>query len=157
MMGVRWRSSIAVIALAAAACASTPQAPRPQDAEAKRFPADRRLATVYVYRADVGRDPIDDPIESVLYADDRLIGSTLPGTYFVVRLPTGTHTLSGIADDQGRLDMDVLAGQIYFVSLSVASGQSWFRRVSVETGKREVRACCVLLENWAPHQRPFWR
>ena len=157
MIGVRWRSSVAVIALVAAACASTPQAPHKQDAEAKRFLADRRLATVYVYRADFGRDSIDDPIESVLYADERLIGSTLPGTYFVVRLPTGMHTLSGIADDQGRLEIDVLPGQIYFVSLSVASGQSWFRRVSVETGERELRACCVLLENWAPHQRPFWR
>jgi hypothetical protein len=157
MIGARRRNAIALIALLAAACASTPQAPHQQDAEAKRFLADRRLATVYVYRADVGRDPLDDPIESVLYTDDRLIGSTLPGTYFVVRLPTGMHTLSGIADDQGRLKIDVLPGQIYFVSLSVASGQSWFRRVSVETGERELRACCVLLENWAPHQRPFLR
>jgi len=157
MIGVRWRGSIAVVALAAAACASTPQAPRSQDAEAKRFPADRRVAMVYVYRADLARDPVTDPIDSVLYADDRLIGSTVPGTYFVVRLPTGMHTLSGMANDQGRLEIDVLAGQIYFVSLSVASGQSWFRRVSVETGKREVRQCCVLLENWAPHQRPFLR
>ena len=157
MSEVRWRNAIAVIALVAAACASTPQAPRKEDAEAKRFLTDRRVATVYVYRPDLGRDPIDDPMESVLYADDRLIGSTVPGTYFVVHLPAGMHVLSGIADDQGRLDIDVLAGQIYFVSLSVASGQSWYRRVSVETGKRELLACCVLLENWAPHQRPFLR
>ena len=142
MTGALARGSIAVIALVAAGCASTPQAPQQQDVEAKRFLSDRRLATVYVYRADIGRDPMDDPIESVLYADDRLIGSTLPGTFFVVRLSTGVHTLSGFAHDQGRLKIDVLPGENYFVSLSVESGQSWFRRVSVETGERELRAFC---------------
>jgi hypothetical protein len=156
MIGARWRRSIAAIALAAAGCASTPQASPQRDVEAKQFLTDPRSATLYVYRNNLENDG-GDRIDSVLYVDHRLIGSTLPGTFFMLRLRTGVHTLSGIAHDQGRLELEVSAGQLHFVSLSVIGGQSRFRPVSVGAGKRELLECCVLLENWAPGQRPLLR
>lgn len=156
MTGARWRKSIAAIALAAVGCASTPQASPERDAEAKKFIADPRSATLYVYRDDLGGDG-GDRIDSVLYVDQRLIGSTLPGTYFVMRLRAGVHILSGYGHDAGRLDLEVHAGGLYFVSLNVIGGESRFRPVSVESGKRDLVACCALLENWAPGQRPLLR
>lgn len=154
MTGARWRSAIVAIAFAAAGCASTPQASPERDAEAKQFLADPRSATLYVYRGNLGNNG-EDRIDSVLYVDHRLLGSTLPGTFFMLRLRAGVHTLSGIAHDPGRLELEVRAGRLYFVSLDVVGGQSLFRPVSVERGKRELLACCVLLENWAPGQRPL--
>jgi Protein of unknown function (DUF2846) len=146
---------IAAIALAAAGCASTPQASRASDAEAKEFRPDPRSATLYVYRNDWPNEDAGEQSDSVLYVDQRLIGSTLPGIFFVVRLRAGVHTLSGIAQDQGHLTVEVRAGQLYFVSLNVVGGDSLFRRVPVDAGKSEVLACCDLLETWAPGQRPF--
>ena len=156
MTGARWRSAIAAIAFAAGGCASTPQASPERDAEAKQFLADPRSATLYVYRSNLG-DNGGDRIDSVLYVDHRLLGSTLPGTFFMLRLRAGVHTLSGIAHDQGRLGLEVSAGHVYFVSLDVVGGQSYFHRVSIDRGKRELLECCDLLENWAPGQRPLLR
>jgi hypothetical protein len=151
-MRTAWRKAVALIALAVAACASTPQASRERDAEAKEFRPDPRSAAVYVYRLGINTGS-----DSVLYVDQKLIGSTLPGGFFVVRLRSGVHTLHGIANDQGRLMLEVKAGQLYFVRLTVRSGQSNFDRVSAETGMREILTCCVLFENWEAGQRPLLR
>lgn len=157
MTSPNWPKAFAVIILAAAGCASTPQASPQRDAEAKQFLTDPRSATLYVYRNQLGGDDGGDRTDTVLYVDHRLLGSTLPGTYFMIRLRAGVHTLSGYGHDAGRLDLEVQAGELYFVSLNVIGGQSWFRPVSVETGERELTACCALLENWAPGQRPLLR
>jgi hypothetical protein len=152
MNGARWRTAVLAIALAAAACASTPQASPERDAEAKEFRTDPRSAAVYIYRPSLNTGS-----DSVLYVNQKLIGSTLPGGFFVVRLRGGVQMLNGIANDQGRLRLEVRVGELYFVRLTVRGGQSLFEPVSVETGKREVLACCVLFENWEPGQRPLLR
>lgn len=151
-----WRGTAALVMLVVAGCASTPQASPEQDAEAKKFLPDPRSATLYVYRTLLGEDG-SDPIDSVLYVDHRLIGSTQPGVYFLVRLRAGTHVLSGYGHDAGRLELELRAGELYFVSLDVIGGDSYFTPVGVEKGKRTVRACCVLFENWEPRQRPLLR
>jgi len=150
--GTRWQRAVVAIALAAAGCASTPQASPERDAEAKEFRTDPRSAAVYIYRPRLNRGS-----DSVLYVSQKLIGSTLPGGFFVVRLRGGAHALNGIANDQGRLRLEVRVGELYFVRLTVQGGQSLFEPVSVETGKREVLECCVLFENWEPGQRPLLR
>jgi len=152
MRGTRWQGAVVAIALAAAGCASTPQASPERDAEAREFRTDPRFAAVYIYRPGLNTGS-----DSVLYVDQKLIGSTLPGGFFVVTLRGGVHTLNGVANDQGRLRVEVRVGELYFVRLTVQGGQSLFEAVSVETGKREVLACCVLFENWEPGQRPLLR
>ena len=145
-----WRSMILLVVLAAAGCASTPQATSERDAQAKQFAADTKTATVYIYRPGVNFDTNTEDISSVLYVDQRLIGSTLAGVYFLVRLAPGTHVLSGIATDQGQMTLQVEAGRLYFVSLRVLNGSSVFTQVSVDTGKREVSTCCTLYDNANP-------
>lgn len=156
MTAAAWRNALAALALAATGCASTPQASPERDAQARKFETDPRSATVYVYRLDL-RGSDDDGGDSVLYVDQKLIGSTLPGSYFVVRLRGGVHAFSGIANDQGRLKLEVQNGGLYFVWLKVRGGESFFMPVSVEKGKRDVLACCALFENWEPGQRPLLR
>jgi len=147
-----WR--ILLLAIALAGCASTPQATRERDAEAKEFNARPDAAVIYVYRDDLAADRLDN---TVLYVDGRLIGATLPRTFFRFDVLAGTRLLHGFGFDQGALKLEVRSGEIYFVSLQVAGGVSLFTPVTPETGKRDILRCCSLLENWAPDQRPFLR
>ena len=147
---VAWRVSMACLLFAMSGCASTPQATAERDELAKRFAADPEKATVYIYRPGVNFDNNTEDISSVLYVDQRLIGSTLAGVYFLVHLAPGTHVLSGIATDQGKMTLVVEAGRLYFVSLRVLNGSSIFKQVSVDTGRREVSDCCTLYDNANP-------
>lgn len=143
-------------AAALSGCTSTPQASPDRDAEAKRFVAHPASAALYVYRSDF---PVSDDVwtQTALWIDDRLIGQTLPGTYYRVDLRPGAHRLRADGADQGRLNIDTAAGQTYFVRLNVVAGSSRFALVDPETGRKETLVCCALLENWAPGQRPFLR
>jgi hypothetical protein len=134
-------------------CASTPQATRENDAAAKRFEANPAAATLYVYREEQNGGTED----SVLYVDRRLIGATLPASYFRVYVRAGEHQLRGYGYDHGTLEISTRAGEVYFVSLKVVSGYSHFRLEDPVRAKRIITACCGLLENWAPGQRPLLR
>jgi hypothetical protein len=139
--------------LAVAGCASTPQATFENDAEAKTFVTHPATAAIYVYR-----DPLDRrDSDSVLYVDRRLIGATLPGGFFRIEARPGKRVLHGLAYDRGALEIDVRPGETYFISLSVVEGTSNFTPKSAAVGRAELLACCVLLENWTPGQRPLLR
>ena len=148
--------TMAAAVLAIGGCASTPQATPERDAEAKQFVARPDSATIYVYRDDfVTLDQATD--DTVLYVGSRLIGATLPTTFFRIDVQAGEHLLHGHAYDQGSLKVDTRLGEIYFVSLQSTGGTSRFTLVKPETGKRDILRCCALLENWAPEQRPLLR
>ena len=136
-----------------AGCASTPQATRERDAEAKEFITHPATAAIYVYRST-----LDPPVEeSVLYVDQRVIGSTLPGGFFRVDVNPGKRRLHGFGYDPGTLDIEVRPGEIHFVALTVVDGISRFVIRPPAIGRAELLDCCVLLENWAPGQRPLLR
>ncbi len=142
----------AAVLLLLAACASTPQASPQRDAEVKEFAIHPRASTLYVYRS-----PLNRAEDSVLYIDRRLIGATLPGGYFRIDVTPGAHTLHGNGIDLGELTVETRPGQLYFVELGVIAGHSHFRLVPEPLGRSAVTACCALLENWAPGQRPLLR
>lgn len=137
-------------------CASTPEATPQRDAEAKQFIARPDAATIYVYRDDFMTDEAEMQ-DTVLYVDGRLIGATLPRTFFRFDVRAGEHLLHGYGYDQGTLKMETRSAELYFVSLQVMGGTSRFTLVEPETGKRDILRCCALMENWAPGQRPLLR
>ena len=144
-----WWIALALLA----GCASTPQATRERDAEAKEFVTHPATAAIYIYRGT-----LDPPVEeSVLYVDQRVIGSTLPGGFFRVDVNPGQRRLHGTGSDQGNLHIEVRPGEIYFVALTVVDGTSRFAIRPPGIGRTELLDCCVLLENWAPGQRPLLR
>jgi len=154
---MRARLPLLVAMIALAGCASTPQASRERDAEAKRFLSRPDAAVIYVYRNDFPTLGGESSNDSVLYVNDRLIGATLPMTFFRFDVRAGEHLLRGVARDMGRLTLNTRDGELYFVSLQVVGGMSIFRRVEPETGKRDILRCCSLMENWEPGQRPLLR
>ncbi|MDH4151077.1 MAG: DUF2846 domain-containing protein [Betaproteobacteria bacterium] len=139
--------------LLVAACASTPQATRERDREAKNFEPQPATSTIYVFRPDFP-DPEED---TVLWVDGRLIGSTLPQTYFRIHLNPGLHFFNGVAGDDGAIRLETRPGEIYFIRLQAVAGRSVFEHVDAATGRRELTNCCYLLENWRPGQRPLLR
>jgi hypothetical protein len=152
-----WRRFVAAVTtasiLALAGCTSTPQAPAEKDALAKEFVTHPSASTIYVYRSPFNQFDFD----SVLYLNGRLMGTTVPGTYFRIDATPGHNVLHGTGVDLGKIALDTRAGELYFVSLDVLGGHSNFKLEAPETAKQRIRACCALLENWAPGQRPFVR
>lgn len=148
-----WWLAIFASLLVIGGCASTPQASRERDAEAKEFRSHPATGALFVYRPDASSVEED----TVLYVGGRLIGATLPGTFFRVDVRPGKVLLHGIGPDAGHLEVDVRPGEIYFVSLRVLAGESRFALKDAAAGRRELLACCHLLENWAPGQRPLLR
>jgi hypothetical protein len=145
---------LAILLLTLGACASTPQASRERDAEAKRFMSQPGFSTIYVFRPDFLTASMDD---STLHVDDRLIGATLPGTFFRVDVQPGTHVVSSSAAGSTGLKVETRPGELYFVQLNVMSGSSRLALVDPEAGRRAILKCCALMENWAPGQRPLLR
>lgn len=154
---IAWRLTLSVAALVVAvlvtACVSTPQATPARDAAAKEFQTHPNASTIYVYRSPFNNYESD----SVLFIDGRLIGATLPGSYFRIDAVPGRHVLHGETIDIGQMALDTRPGEIYFVSLDVLAGHSRFQLVPDRIGQNRVRACCALMENWMPGQRPLLR
>jgi Protein of unknown function (DUF2846) len=147
-------SALALLLLALGGCASTPQATPQRDAEAKQFISHPGTAAIYVYRPDFVTLDLDD---SVLSVDDRLIGSTLAGSFFRIDVQPGPHVVSSSAVGSTQLKLDTRPDELYFVQLNVSGGNSRLSRVEPETAKRAIRRCCALMENWVPGQRPLLR
>ena len=135
-------------------CAATPEAPPASDAEAKRFESAPRAAIIYLYRADT-----PSSATSTIWVDDRLVGQSLPATYFRVAVRPGRNYIAAFAPDQGRLEIDTREGGVFFVAMQVGGdfetpGDTIFRSVPPEAGKAEILRCCTMLETWRPGQ---WR
>lgn len=153
------RTALALVLLLAllGGCAATPEAPPATDAEAKRFESAPRAAIVYLYRADH-----PSSATSTLWIDDRLVGQSLPATYFRVAVRPGRNRIAAFAPDQGRLEIDTRAGSVFFVAMYVGGdaevpGDTVFRSVPPDAGRAAILRCCTLLETWRPGQRrmPF--
>lgn len=141
-------------ALLASACASTPEATRERDAEAKRFEAVTRDAVVYVYRPE---STMSGP-ETTLWIDNRLVGSSLPGSYFRVIVFPGRNVIETSPPDTGRIELATAASEIVYVEMRSEGGtdgspSSRFRVVPAERAQAAIKACCRLLELWR-HDQP---
>jgi hypothetical protein len=148
-------SALVLILAFCGGCASTSEAPPAADAEAKRFESASRVAIIYLYRADTP----GSSATATIWVDDRIVGQTLPATYFRIAVRPGRNRIAAIASDQGRLDIDTREGSVYFVAMYVGGdvetpGNTIFRSVPLEVGKAEILRCCTMLETWRPSQ---WR
>ena len=147
------RLVLVVGALLLGACTSTPEADPDRDARAKQFLTHPASSTIYVYRSEFNHLDAD----TVLFINGRVIGSTRPGTFFRIDINPGRHVLHGTGIDLGQFELDTRPGQIYYVSHEVMGGHSRYELVPDRIAQQRVRACCALLENWWPGQRPFIR
>jgi len=76
-------------------------------------------AVVYIVRTYPDLSYLTAPV----VADDRMAGATHAGTYIRVELAPGRRVISGYAQDNGAITLDVQADRIYFVRQTVSG--SW--------------------------------
>ena len=143
---------LVVLLLALGGCASTPQATPARDAEAKQFVTHPGFAGIYVFRPDFKADMMED---TVLYVDDRLIGQTLPGTFFRVDVQPGARVVRASAAGATEITIDTRPGELYFVQLNVSDAGSRLALVEPAKAQAIILKCCALMQNWAPGQRPL--
>jgi hypothetical protein len=139
-----------------AGCASTPEADPVRDAEAKRFEAVTRDAVIYVYRPDKGTGAA----ETTLWADGRLVGVSLPRTFFRVIVLPGRTLLHTSGPDNGSIAVATLGNDVTYVEMRTFDDQSptsHFRIIPADEAQAAIRRCCTMLEVWRPGQpRLFW-
>ncbi len=138
-----------------AGCAATPEASPARDAEGKQFEPVARAAVIYLYRADT---PGSKGVATV-WIDGRLIGQSLPGTYFRAIARPGRNYIQTSGADAGRIEMATQSDHVYYVALHVTgegegSSTTVFRSVPPAAGQAAIGRCCALLETWRPGQ---WR
>ena len=136
-----------------AGCAATPEASLSSDADAKRFDSAPNAGIVYIYRPIGAGHGV-----STIWVNGRLVGETLPQTFFRVPVRPGRTRISASAGDTGRLEIDTQVDGVYFVETQVAGesqseSSTVFRRVAPEAGKAAIAKCCRMLETWRPGQQ----
>ena len=135
-----------------AGCASTPEASLSSEADAKRFDSAMNAAIIYIYRPIGAGQGV-----STIWVDGRLVGESLPQTFFRVVARPGRNRITTSGNDQGRLDLETQREGVYFVEAQVAGitqseASTLFRRVAPEVGKAAIASCCRMLETWRPGQ-----
>ena len=153
------RAFVALGAIALlAACASTPQATPERMAEAKRFEPVTREAVIYIYRPGIA---LSGP-ETTLWVDNRLVGASLPGTFFrVIALP-GRNTIDTSPPDTGRIEVNTQGNDVTYVEMITEGGRNnapntRFRVIQSGEAKSAIADCCWMLETWRYNQpRLLW-
>lgn len=139
--------------LLCAACASTPEATPERDAEAKRFEPVTRDAVIYVYRPDMS----GTAATATLYANGRIIGASIPGTYFRIIVLPGRTLLDTFPPDAGRIEVETRGNDVVFIEMRTHGGDegtpnTHFRRMPPEAAKAAILDCCTMLEVWRSNQ-----
>jgi hypothetical protein len=143
---------IGILLVLLSGCASTPQGSLSSDADAKRFDPAPNAAIIYIYRPIGAGHGV-----STIWLDGRLVGESLPQSFFRVAARPGHNRITTSGNDPGRLELDTRSDGVYFVEARVegesqSEAISSFRLVPPESGKAAIVGCCRMLEAWRPGQ-----
>ena len=134
-------SLAAILAATISGCASVPMAPADADKAAKQFATSPGQGNVYVYR----NESMGSAIKMGIYVNEKPIGQTAAKTYLLIPLNPGVHKIRGHAENDSFVDLDVKAGQNYFIWQEVKMGGMSARNklqiVDDATGKKGVGQC----------------
>ena len=150
--GLRWFIPVLVLAIFATGCASTSKAPESKSDEAKTFEAPDDKGTVFLYRT--GR-AVGAAGQLSVKVNSMAAGGTGPGTFFRWDLKPGNYTfLSSTGESSAVVQLDVKAGQVYFIRqdarLGIDSGRVTMKEVDSKQGEKEVKSCKLLLSSYVP-------
>ena len=134
-------------ALLCAGCVSTPESTPERDAWAKHFEPVTRDSVIYVYRPDT----LGTMATTELFVNGRLVGSSLPGTYFRIPVLPGRSVIEPFSGYGAPITVETSGNDVVFVELQNYSSVDGtpnmrFRQVSAEAGKQAILACCSRLE-----------
>lgn len=107
---------VALVALAG--CASVPMGDETRDAELKKFAARPGVASIYVYRSE----PLGVTHLLEVELDGKTLGRTATKTYLYAEVAPGKHTITSKAENTDTIEIDTVAGRLYFVWQEVKLG-----------------------------------
>ena len=133
-------------------CANVSTAPEEQSAVAKEFQAPEGKGTVFLYRT--GR-AVGATGQLSVQVNGKYAGGTGPGTFFKWDLKPGTYTfLSSTAESSATVQIEVEAGQVYFIRqdarIGINAGRVTMKQVDSRQGMREVKSCKLLVSAYLP-------
>jgi len=122
-----------------AACASGPTYSEMQKTTA---PIAANSGRIYIYRSG---SPFGAAVQPDVKVDGSVVGSAVPGGYFYVDLPAGSHKISADTEVERDLSVTLEAGQTRYVSLHVSMG-AFVGHISPEladdkTGSEDIKDC----------------
>ena len=113
------KRSFVMLATLALLSACAPMTPPLQTAGSARVEGAPGKAVVYVVRTN----PDLSYLTATIVFDDTMIGSTHAGTYFRIEAAPGRHRISGYAEDNGSMVLDLQPDRVYFIQHTVSG--SW--------------------------------
>ncbi len=99
-----------------AACASGPSY---SDMQKTTTPVAANMGRIYLYRSG---SPFGAAVQPSVKVDGNVVGSAVPGGYFYVDLPAGSHKVSADTEVERDLSVTLEAGQTRYVVLHVSMG-----------------------------------
>lgn len=104
-----WRGIL--IAMLLAGCVQLP--PTPEEIQSKKFETVPDKAVIYIVRT-----PMDSNEAGAITLDGNAI-TTLARSFYRWEVTPGLHLIAGFAGENGRVELNTLAGRIYFVEHTV--------------------------------------
>lgn len=108
------------------------------DAAAKTFKVSANKSGIYVYR----NETMGAAITMDLFIDGKPLGQTGAKTYAYVEVDPGTHKILSKAENEDLLELNTLAGKLYYVWQEVKMGLMYARNklslVDEKTGQAGV-------------------
>lgn len=129
---------LAAVTMLVAGCASVPMADSSADTAAKTFRVPAGKSGIYIYR----NETMGAAITMDLFIDGRPLGQTGAKTYAYVEVDPGTHKILSKAENEDLLELNTLAGKLYYVWQEVKMGLMYARNklslVDEKTGQAGV-------------------
>jgi outer membrane lipoprotein SlyB len=149
-------STLAAAAIAVAClvsgCASVNKASSAASSQAKTFTPVTDKAVVYIYRNEILGGAIKMPVD----IDGMLVGETGPKSFLRLGVTPGKHVISSLSEKNADLNIDLQAGQTYYVwqevKMGMMSARSQLHLMTAAQGQKGVLEC-DLLETTAPAMR----
>ena len=143
---------ISLIVLNLISCANVSKAPEQQSVEAMEFQAPEGRGTVYLYRT--GR-AVGAAGQLLVKVNGQDAGGTGPGTFFKWDVKPGIYTfLSSTAESSVTVQLDVKAGEVYFIRqdarIGLSAGRVTMKQVDSAQGMTEVKNCKLLVSSFVP-------
>jgi hypothetical protein len=129
---------VGALLLVMAGCASVPMGDPQKDAALKTFSVPTDMAAIYVYR----NENMGAAIKMPVILDGKVLGDTAAKTYLYSEVAPGKHQLVSKTENDSTLNVDVVAGKIYYVWQEVKMGlfaaRSKLQQVDDTTGQAGV-------------------
>ena len=129
---------ISFVTMTLVGCASVPMGDVKRDAELKSFTPKPDVASLFIYRNESFGAAIKMDVE----VDGKSVGQTAAKTYFYKEVAHGKHTVTSKSENTESIDVDTVAGKIYYIWQEVKMGLLYARTkltlVSEEEGKKGV-------------------